>query len=478
MSKNSIPGVAMKKLGLVILILITQALPQRGAQAAQGTATRPNILFILADDLGAEASELYPALYNRDVASGHGQVTTPTLSALAARGIVFDNVWASPLCSPTRGTLLSGLYGHNTGVTMVGNTLPGTTTSIFELLGDSARLPPYKMAVFGKWHLGDASGVDHVVKQTGVPLFKGFLLGSIQNYYSWTLDSSTAPSANTTVYSTTALTDFAIDFIRNQNRNQPWFVYLPYNAPHGTAPNNGFQVPPANLFRVSVEPRPAGDPKIYNNDIPVYQAVIQALDTEIGRLFRAMDQAGQLDNTVIIFMGDNGTPAPVKDTAASRIRGSKGSVYEGGVRVPLVVTGPAVKRTGRDSHLVSSADLYATIAQLAGVPLTNNSIYNSYGIVPRLGSNPVTTGRKYSFTELCANTGAGNKQFAIRDQKYKLMYSGTAWEMFDLEADPWEKTNVYSDASHPKARAALLEELRALRMKSATNGCFVDIPAQ
>jgi len=477
----------MKKICLVILVLAVQAsltaLPHPGAQtpAAAGRATRPNILFILADDMGSEASPLYPSLYNASAPSALGQAPTPTLSALASRGIVFDNVWASPLCSPTRGALLSGLYGHNTGVTTVGNILPGSTTSIFELLAASTSTPHYNMGVFGKWHLAGAAagpvGMNHVVKETGVPLFKGFLGSHITNYYNWTLDSSTAASATTTVYSTTLLTDFAIDFIRGQNGNDPWFVYLPYNAPHGTAPSDGFQVPPANLFTVDVGARPAGSPTVYNGAIPVYQAMIQALDTEIGRLFRAMDQAGQLNNTVIIFMGDNGTPASVKDVAA-RIRNSKQSVYEGGVRVPLVVAGPGVTRKGRESHLVTATDIYATIAELAGVPLTNNTINNSYSVVPLLSKDQATTGRKYSFTELCANTGAGMKQFAIRDQRYKLLYSGTAWQMFDLERDPWETTNLYDDSQHAGTRAALLAELRALRMKATTNGCFVDIPAQ
>ena len=474
----------MKRLGLVILIVLLQATvsarPQRGArgQGTAGAPARPNILFILADDLGAEASAIYPALYNAGAPGGHGQVPTPTLSALAARGIVFDTAWAAPVCSPTRGALLTGLYGHNTGVTAVNNILPGSTTSIFELLAASSSSPRYKMAVFGKWHLAGAgqNRVNHV-EETGVPLFKGILGGLISNYYSWSLESSTAPSANTTVYSTTALTDFAIDFIRNQSAAEPWFVYLPYNAPHGTAPGDGFQVPPRNLFTVDVGARPAGDPTVYNGDIPVYQSVIQALDSEIGRLFRAMDQAGQLNNTVTIFMGDNGTPRSVKDTA-SRIRNSKGSVYEGGVRVPLIVAGAGVTRTGRESHLVTVADMYATIAQLAGVPLTNNSINNSYSVVPLLSGSQATSGRKYSFAEHCPNTGAGTKQFAIRDQRYKLLYNGTAWEMFDLQSDPWETTNLYGNAQHAGARATLLRELAALKMKAATSGCFVDIPVQ
>ena len=467
----------MKRLGLLTFVLAVQvfALPQTTVQTP-GKATRPNILFILADDLGAESSALYPALYNPEASTGHGQVSTPTLSALASRGIVFDAAWASPLCSPTRGALISGLYGHNTGVTTVGNVLPGRTTSIFELLVESPSSPPYSMAAFGKWHLGNA--VRHATEETGVPLFKGFLGSHIQNYYSWTLDSSTGPSANTTVYSTTLLTNFAIDFISSQKKDQPWFLYLPYNAPHGTLPYDGFQVPPRDLFTVDVGGRPAGDPKVYTGDIPVYQAIIQALDSEIGRLFRAMAQAGQLDNTVIIFMGDNGTPGPVKDNSASRIRGSKGGVYEGGIRVPLVFAGPGVTRTGREPHIIAAEDIYATIASLAGVPLTNNAINNGYSIVPLLSSSQATTGRKYSFTELCANTGAGAKQFAIRDERYKLLYNGTAWEMFDLRDDPWEKANLYANSQYADVRATLLKEVAALKMKAATNGCFVEIPAR
>ena len=470
----------MRRLFLFAVVLAVHAslsaIPRPQAQQAPGRTTRPNILFILADDLGAESSSLYPGLYNPSVSSGHGQVSTPTLSALAARGLVFDTVWANPLCSPTRAALLSGLYGHNTGVTTVGNILPGRTTSIFELLAGSPQSRSYDMAAFGKWHLGGAAaGIDHVVKETGVPLYKGFLGSHITNYYSWTLDSSTGPSVTTNVYSTTLLTNFAIDFIRSQKKDQPWFLYLPYNAPHGTAPYDGFQVPPGDLFTVDVGARPAGNPTVYNGDIPVYQAIVQALDTEIARLFRAMELAGQLDNTVIIFMGDNGTPAPVKDSAA-RIRGAKGSVYEGGVRVPLVLAGPGVTRRGRDAHLIADEDIYATIADLAGVPLTNNSVNNGYSIVPLLSRSQATTGRKYSFTELCANTGAGTRQFAIRDERNKLLYNGREWQMFDLQNDPWETTDLYGNDRFATIRATLLGELAKLKMNAATNGCFVEIP--
>src|SRR5262245_64329774 len=115
-----------------------------------------------------------------------------------------------------------------------------------------------------------------------------------------------------------------------------------------------------------------------------------------------MQQAGQFDKTVIIFMGDNGTPAPAKDTAA-RIRGSKGGVYEGGVRVPLIVAGPGVTRRGRDPQIVTDTDMYATIAQLARVPIPASSMNNSYTFAPLLTSDKATQGRKHSLTEIFAN---------------------------------------------------------------------------
>jgi len=460
----------MRMFSVLALVLLAQA-----AQAA--SATRPNVLFILADDLGSESSALYPALYDDKAPAALGQAPTPTLSALASRGVVFDTVWSSPNCSPARAAVLSGLYGHNTGVTTVFNILPGSTVSIFELLASSSSPRGRNMAVFGKWHLAGhrADGMTHVVKETGVPLFRGFMDSHISNYYDWTVENSDGEPLHTNVYSTTALTDYAIDFIRGQKSNEPWFVYLPYNAPHGTSPNDGFQVPPANLFTVDVGGRPAGSPVVYNGVVPVFQSVIQALDTEIGRLLRAMDEAGQLKNTVIIFMGDNGTPKSVKDSA-SRIRGSKETIYEGGVRVPLVIAGPGVTRTGREPHLVSGPDLYATIAQLSGVPLKNNTIYNSYSLVPLLSNAHATTGRKYSFTEMCANNGAGVKRFAIRDDRYKLLYNGTAWELFDLQADPWETSNLYDDPKIAKSRSVLMGQVTELKKQATTKGCFVDIP--
>jgi arylsulfatase A-like enzyme len=421
---------------------------------------RPNILFIVADDFGAEASILYPQL-----AGNSGQVPTPNLQALAAGGLVFDNVWTNPVCSPTRAAIVSGLYGHRTGVTYAGDVLqPATTTSIFEYIAASSP-ESYAMAVYGKWHLGP--NIQHV-RDTGVPEFRGIVSGGISNYFNWTVSDIDGSTTQTTTYATTALTNFAIEFITDHEAgptaSDPWFVYLPYNAPHGTGASTGFQVPPRNLHSVDVG---SLQPGAIQNSIPVYKAMIQAMDTELGRLLAAIGPVGspERENTVIIFMGDNGTPAAVKDSGA-RVRGSKSSVYEGGVRVPFFVVGPGVTRVGaREGSLVAAPDLYATLAELSGIPVSQ--VGNSFSLVPLFGDESAATGRSFAFTEMCTTQSL----YAVRNDRHKLMYNNGTWALYDLFADPLEATNRYNDAGLSSARAVLEAELLALE-QSAQDGCF------
>ncbi len=426
------------------------------------SGTQPNILLIVADDLGAESSVLYPQL-----AGNSGQVAMPNIQALAAQGVVFDTVWATPVCSPTRAAIMSGLYGHRTGVTNVGLVLPtATTTSMFEYLAQSSPAR-YDMAAFGKWHLGGNLGIQHV-RDTGVPEFRGFLSGGVSDYFNWNTVTIDGSVANVRTYSTTALTDYAIEFIashRQEAPSDPWFLYLPYNAPHGTGASTGFQVPPANLHSVNVGALQPGD---IANTIPVYKAMIQALDTEIGRLLAAIGPVGtpERDNTVVIFIGDNGTPAAVKD-AGARVRGSKSGIYEGGIRVPLVVAGAGVDRRGeRDAALVASSDLYATIAELSGIPVSQ--VNNSYSFVPLLKTVGASSGRTTSFSELCNGAQAF---YAVRNDRYKLAYNNGTWQLYDLVSDPVEATNRYNDATLAGVRGALQAEITALR-QNATSGCF------
>jgi arylsulfatase A-like enzyme len=209
-----------------------------------------------------------------------------------------------------------------------------------------------------------------------------------------------------------------------------------------------------------------GNPKpgSYVTNIPVYQANIQALDTEIGRLLGAVN----LDDTVVIFVGDNGVPDPVKDKTGG-LRSAKGSAYEGGVRVPLVVAGAGVTRRGREDELFVTTDIYATILSLAGVPVSH--VNNSYSITPLLGDESAASGRTHSFSE--TSSGTNNRTFAVKDRRFKLLSTTTRQlELYDLAADPLEKTNLYDNAAYAAARATLEAEIATLKADAPAPGYF------
>jgi arylsulfatase A-like enzyme len=429
---------------------------------------RPNILFIIADDWGAEATSLYPEL-NGD----SGAVPVPNIERLAANGLVFDNAWASPVCSPTRGTIVSGLYGHRTGVTTVGNVLPTDTVTVFDrITADSPA--EYGQAFFGKYHVGGGSidprpggaypaapGVLQHARDLGITTFRGILGGGVVDYFNWSAFDIDGPAVPTTTYATTALADYAIDYIEEQKAerpDQPWFLYQAFNAPHAAnGGNSPYQVPPAELHSVDLAPVGNPAPGSYATNVPIYKANIQSLDTEIGRLLKAVD----LETTTVIFVGDNGTPAPVKDSG-SGIRGSKGSVYEGGVRVPLVVAGAGVTRRGREDDLFVTTDVYATVLGLAGVPVSQ--VNNSYSLTPLLSDEAATNGRTHSFTEV--SNGTNQRRYAIKDRRYKLVYNLGTKELYDLVADPLETTNLIASGAHAAALATLEAEIAVLRAQA------------
>jgi arylsulfatase A-like enzyme len=291
-----------------------------------------------------------------------------------------------------------------------------------------------------------------------VPNFHGFLGAQVNDYYNWVAYDSTGASSTITTYTTTALTDWAIEFIKKHEATRPqdpWFVYVPYNAAH--TPN---QVPPANLHSIDVgglQPGARG-----GSSIPVYKAMMQALDTEMGRLLKNVD----LKNTLVIYVGDNGTPANVKDSG-SGVRGSKTSTWEGGAKVPMVMAGAGVTRKGREAALVNGVDLYATIAAAAGIPIKKAN--DGYSILPLLSDAKASTGRNYAFTEFCT---PGVSRFAIRDQEYKLIFdNAVGWGLYDLLEDPVEANNRYNNPSFAAPQAKLQGELNKLKA-SATKGCL------
>jgi len=430
-----------------------------GGEAPQ----HPNVLLIIADDYGAEAASSYPSL-NGD----SGAVPVPNLEALAQNGLVFDNAWSSPACSMTRGTIVSGLYGYRTGVTSVGAVLPTDTVTVFDRI--TAESPSYSQVFFGKYHLGgglfdpraggtfaDSAKILQHVRDIGVPDFHGILGGAVVDYFSWNIYDSNGPALPTTTYATTGLTNLAIDYIHNAETarpNEPWFIYQAYNAPHAAnGGNSPYQVPPAELHHVDLSSVGNPKPGTSATNVPVYKADIQALDTELGRLLKEVD----LEKTTVIFLGDNGTPAEVKDKG-SKIRGSKGSAYEGGVRVPFYVAGAGVTRRGRTNDLVVTTDIYATVLSLTGIDVSH--VNNSYSIKPILSDAAATSGRTHSFSE--TSSGTSNRRYALKDTRFKIVSNLGKRELYDLVADPLETTDLYANVAYKAVRASLEAEIDAL----------------
>lgn len=409
--------------------------PEGGVSTASSS---PNLLLIIADDQGLDASAQYAL--SDDVPA------TPVIDSLAANGIVFDNAWATPSCTTTRGTLITGMHGVNSGVETVPDLMDPASLTLQRYLGGQEDTSSYTSAVVGKWHLagGNPSDLLHPIT-SGVDYYAGTITGTIQDYNDWPLTTEGVTTQSLT-YHTTAMTDLAIDWMQLQE--SPWFLWLAYVSPHSP-----FHLPPADLHS-----RPltgdAGD--ISANPRDYYLAAIEAMDTEIGRLLDSMS-AETRDNTVIVYIGDNGTPTRVIDAAAYPASHGKGSLYEGGIRVPMVVSGAGVTRQGeREPALINSTDLFATFAELAGAPVPDGLDSVSFaGVLDGTGSAQ----RSFNYSEFVDESTTG---WVVRDESLKLIeFADGSQEVYDLLADPREETNLISDSSIDGDRLAALANFAA-----------------
>ncbi|WP_282165355.1 sulfatase-like hydrolase/transferase [Cellulophaga baltica] len=387
----------------------------------------PNILLIIADDMGLDATPNYPI--------GSIKPNMLNLEGFMANGIKFNNVWANPLCSPSRATMLTGKYGTQAGITRVGQTL---ASSEHILQNDMSN---YSTALIGKWHLStDASQPTAM----GIDYFAGILNGTVQDYYNWSLVEN-SNSATSTEYVTSKLTDLSIDWVNAQD--DPWFLWLAYNAPH-----TPFHVPPSNLH--SQGDLPIDQASIDTNPLPYFLAALEAMDSEIGRLLASMTDEAR-DNTVIIFIGDNGSPNQVAQEY-ERAR-AKGSVYQGGINVPLVISGKGITRKNiEENSIINAADLYNTILEISGNSVNSNTDSKSFKNV--LADSGIGS-RAYGFSEVSYDDESLDYTIRTSTHKYILFNDGTE-ALYDLTIDPLENTNLL-DNSLSETDSAIYNDLTA-----------------
>jgi len=399
---------------------------EQGSSDSATTIVQPNILLVITDDQGIDASAQYSL--SSDLPD------TPVINSLARNGITYENVWATPSCSTTRAALLTGKHGVNTGVLSVPGDLSADVGTIQAFLGQNAASSNYETAVFGKWHVDGGGGNLNHPNDLGVGHYAGHLRPNINDYFDWTITINGVEEQSTT-YHTTALVDNAIDWIDEQQN--PWFAWLAFAAPH--AP---FHAPPDEFNTRGLS---GTQSDINANEREYFLSAIETLDTELGRLLDSMDPATR-DNTIVMVIGDNGTPRDVLDNDSFLDGHQKGSLFEGGVRVPLVISGAGVTRTNvRENGLVSVVDFFPTIATLT-TGTDNEAIHDGINFLSSFSADGAID-RKFLYTDYDGNNALG-QGWAVRSLTHKyLAYDNGTEVLYDLVTDPDETVDVLSTNS-------------------------------
>ncbi len=407
-------------------------------------AEKPNILFVLTDDQGWWDLGL----------RGNKDIDTPVMDQLAAEGVDFGRFYAEPVCAPTRAGLMTGRYYLRTGIynTRFGGDSMGLgETTIAEQL----RQAGYRTACFGKWHLGKYA--PYQPHRRGFDEFLGFYNGHIDEYdYPDQIVHNGTPVEGRR-YATELFTDAAIDFIEASG-DRPWFCYLAYNAPHSP-----------HVVGTSHDGQPRGDRYITKylergltlRNARIY-AMIDILDQNLGRLLDKLDEHHLTENTVVVFMTDNGG---VSSHFKAGLKAAKGSIFEGGVRVPLLVRWPGHFPAGKSVQAqCSHVDLFPTFCELAGAPLPDDRAIDGKSLLPLLKAGEGTDHHQYVYHLWDRYFPNPNNRWAISDQRWKLACQVSTgqqatprnWRLFDLAADPSEQRNLV--AEHPEVVRRLRAE--------------------
>ena len=393
-----------------------------------------NVVLIIADDLGLE----YCGFYEQ-----HGDtVIMPNVRSLLNKGIRCTRAWSNPLCSPTRAGILTGRYSFRTGM---GDAVGGQNSNNLDTseLTIPTLLEAYKpsgiaKANIGKWHLNSPMPQTNfqIPIKMGYDYYEGNFSGQLPNYYAWNKIKN-GVNAPCSTYATIEITNAAIDWVKSVPTSKQMFLWLAYNAPHSP-----FHLPPSNLHSYSNLKGTAQDTA--TSVIPYYKAMCEALDREIGRLFDSLKAINRYDSTDFIFIGDNGSDPRVYQGNTR----AKGSVYQDGISVPFIISGPSIVNPGRVSDaLINTHDIFATVLELFGyanwrdaIPL--NKPVDSRSLLPII-HNTNQSIREWVFSEVFKTTPAQFDGKTMRNNEYKLIdFDNGSQAFFNLINDPTEKDNL------------------------------------
>jgi arylsulfatase A len=446
------------KQAFLILCMAPAIIALCGSPACAEETRRPNIIVIMADDLGWRDIHCY----------GNAKIDTPALDHLAAEGMRFTNAYAaSPVCTPTRAAMMTGQSPARWRITnhAPGNTdgfhlenspwqeasnirhLPLSAVTIAECLSAAG----YATAHIGKWHLSHSAPGDKGVSEKDLrPEKQGFALniggnamGGPPSYF-YPYRNPTIPDGKNGEYLPERLADEAIAFIK-AHKNQPFFLnWWPFSVHYP------MQARPETIAKYQQR----GGLKD-----PIYAAMIEDMDASIGRFFKALDEAGLRENTLVLFKSDNGG----YNGDNRPLRGMKGMLYEGGIRVPWIVRWPGKVAAGSTQDTpVISMDCYPTLLSAAGLPPTSDHPLDGINLLPLFTQ---TGGTARDTLYFHYPNYAFHKQnrlgSAIREGHYKLIhyYDDDSLELYDLRQDIGEKTNL-ADVS-PEVAQRLDQKLKS-----------------
>ncbi|MCG6189380.1 sulfatase [Maribellus maritimus] len=416
---------------------------------------KPNIVFFLVDDLGWSDLGCF----------GSDYYMTPNIDKLADQGMKFTSAYMMPTCSPSRASLMTGEYAPRTGIFSVDG-YANTPSKMKKLKGIPSKkyLVPeditiaevlknagYKTGSFGKWHLGN--------NEETYPTNQGFDVnvggceaGSPKSYFSPFVGIKNIDVKEKGKYITEVLTDSVCAFI-DGNKNKPFFIYFPFYQVHV----------PVHAKKEWVE-KYKGKEGFYEQNNPNYGAMVSYMDYSVGRVLNKLEELNLSKNTIVVLTSDNGGQIMV--TSNAPLKGQKGNLYEGGIRVPLIVRWPGKAKQGSSSDVpVTVVDYFPTLAAMAGAAIPENKIIDGESIVPLLDGGKCLN-RDAIFWHLTSYNGNGHSNSylwqapggVIRKGNWKLIenFEDHSIELYNLKKDIGETQNL-SNKNSKKAKELLTD---------------------
>jgi arylsulfatase A-like enzyme len=414
--------------------------------------SRPNVIIVMADDQG----------YGDLGITGNPHVKTPVIDAFGNQNIRFNNFYVSPVCAPTRSSLMTGRYSLRTGMRDTyngGATMASNEVTIAEML----KYADYKTGVFGKWHLGDnypSRPSDQGFDESLIHLSGGMgQVGDFTTYFQgdrsyfdpvlWHNNEKESYEG----YCSDIFADNAIDFIE-ANKEGPFFCYLAFNAPHTPlqVPDSYYElykdIDPSKGFENDDRPFVEMSEKNKEDARKVY-AMVTNIDDNMGKLLKKLDALKIADNTIVIYMTDNG---PQQTRYVAGMRGRKGSVYQGGVRVPFYMRYPKLTKKDNDINTMAAhLDILPTLSELCSVPLPKDRIIDGKSLVPLLENKKVEWEGRPMFFYWTRRFPELYNNIAFHKDGYKLVgmtdYDAKIedFQLFNLLKDPYEQKNLVNE---------------------------------